>query len=129
MCSLAHSVRGGLGSLGCEVPGRKEGPCSSGPGSFESCWLFLEGPKGNQTGPAGPRQAGSAGARPLADTKLVVSSSYLPLQRQATPGLPSPGWQAFSCAWNCCQPWLQICLSLITSASGTLKRSLLIGCK
>lgn len=37
--------------------------------------------------------------------------------------------QAFSCTRKCCQPWLQICLALITSASGTLKTSLLIGCK
>lgn len=37
--------------------------------------------------------------------------------------------QAFSCTQNCCQPWLQICLAPMTSASGTLKTSLSIRCK
>lgn len=58
--------------------GRAGAPCSPGPGSFESCWLFLEGPGGNQAGRTGLGQTGRAGARPLIGTKLVVSSSYLP---------------------------------------------------
>lgn len=53
MCSLAHSVGGGPRSLGCEAGA----PWSPGPGSFESCGLFLEGPRGNQAGPTGLRQA------------------------------------------------------------------------
>ena len=72
-----------------------EAPHSPGPGSFESCWLFLEGPRGSRAGPAGPWQAVWAGAWPLADTKLVASADLAsPLQKQATPSLCSPGWHA-----------------------------------
>lgn len=62
--------------LGRGGGGRGEGveaPHSPGPGSFESCWLFLEGPRGSWAGPAGLRQAVYAGAWTLADTKLVAS--------------------------------------------------------
>lgn len=63
MCSLAHSVGGGLGSLGCEVEGRWGG---GGGGhlvlldqeALNHAGSSWKGPKGNQAGPAGPEQAG-----------------------------------------------------------------------
>lgn len=129
MCSLANFVGGGLGSLGREVGA----PCSPGPGSFESCWLFLEGPGGTRAGPTGLRQAGCAGAGPPADTKLVLSGSCCTFPCRGRPRPASPHQvgplQAFSCTRKCSQPWLQICLAPVTSASGTLKTILSIGCK
>lgn len=111
------------------VLGGVEEPRSPGSGSSESCWLFLEGPRGSQAEPAGLWQAVWAGAWPLTDTRLVVSA-VLTSPSQGRPHLPSAHQvgtlQAFSCTGKCFQLWLWLCCVLITPAFGTLRNKILL---
>lgn len=80
-----------------------------GPGSSESCWLFLEGTQ-REFGWAGWTRAGCL-SRSLASRWHQAGgerSSYFTLTRRSTPSTCSPGWHTAGSFlyWKRCQLWL-----------------------
>jgi len=73
-----------------------EAPHSPGPGSFESCWLFLERPGGSWAEPAGLgliRRLASRWHQAGGERGSLTAPSQKK-KGEATPPLCSPGWHA-----------------------------------
>lgn len=88
-----------------------------------------KGPKGTRLGQLDPgRQAEQELGLLLTPSWWWAAHTY-PCRGRPRRASPHQAGRHFPVLGIVVEPWLQIWLSLITSASGTLKRSLLIGCK